>query len=194
MRSHPMYRVAVLLLAGLSSGCVVSAGPLIPEHEASFDTGLLGTWEAEDSSERAVVTRGDGRLYRIEYRTEDGDEGRFEALLGRIGDRVVLDVWPAPRGNDVSDAYDGLLIPGHVPIAIELDGDRLQLAVIEPDALQAALEDGSVGLTATETDEQLVLHGTSAELGAALGAFFARDGALTDGSPWRRVDSGRGAR
>jgi len=189
MRSHTMLRAAVPLAATcLLSGCVVSAGPVIAEHEATFDTGLLGAWEEQDSNDRAVISRGGGRVYAITYES-DGEEGRFEALLGKIGDRTVLDVWPRPRDRDVANPYDGLMIPGHVLFVVDLDGDRLVLALIDPEALGDAIEDGAVRLTTTETDEQLVLHGGPAEQVAGLEAFLARDEALAEGGTWRRVES-----
>jgi len=70
-------------------GCVLSMDAVITESESMFDARLLGAWEEVGGSDRAVVsTAGDG-TYAIEY-TTDGSVGRFEARLGRLGDRLVL--------------------------------------------------------------------------------------------------------
>ena len=100
-------------LAVVLSGCVLSVDPVISESGATFDPRLLGMWEEVSGSDRAVVSRAAENTYAIEY-TSDGKVGRFEARLGRLGDRLVLDVWPAPRDKDLPQPYAGLLVAGHL--------------------------------------------------------------------------------
>ena len=69
------------------TGCVLSIDPIVPETEATFDPRLLGAWEEVSGSDRAVVSRAAQNTYAIEY-TSDGKVGRFEARLGRLGERM----------------------------------------------------------------------------------------------------------
>src|SRR6185295_20095583 len=91
-----MRRLACLLSMVLC-GCVVSVQPVVSAAASTFDTRLLGTWGEADGKDRVVITRGDSNAYDIEYTDSDGKVGTFEARLGKLGTRTVLDMQPAPR-------------------------------------------------------------------------------------------------
>jgi hypothetical protein len=72
-----------LWLAVMMSGCVLSIDPVIPESGALLDERLIGNWEQASGGDLAVVSRGTGGTYLIEY-TSDGRVSWFEARLGRL--------------------------------------------------------------------------------------------------------------
>src|SRR5512143_942237 len=86
---------ASLLCCLLTTGCVLSIDAVVPASDATFDPRLLGEWQGESDGERAVIARDSGGAYAIEYTDEKGKRGSFRARLGRLGPRLVLDIWPA---------------------------------------------------------------------------------------------------
>jgi hypothetical protein len=176
----------VLGLVVVLSGCVLSVDPVISESDAAFDPRLIGIWEDVLGSDRAVVSRAAENTYTIEY-TSDGKVGRFEARLGRLLDRPVLDVWPAPRDNDLPEPYAGLLVEGHLLLFLDFSPDEIRVAALEPDSLLAAFHAGQVRLAHRRSEDQLILHGTTEELRSALDPYFTRSGALAEMGFWRRA-------
>lgn len=176
----------VLWFAIVLSGCVLSVDPVIPEAGATFDSRLLGRWEEVSGSDLAVVSRAAGNAYTIEY-TSDGKVARFDARLGRLGDRLVLDAWPARPETDLPAAYSELMVAGHLLFALEVGLDEIRVAMLEPDSLLAALRAGQVRLTHGRSEDRVILHGTTEELRSALGPYLARFGALSRPAVWRRA-------
>jgi hypothetical protein len=167
-------------------GCALSVDPVIPESEAMFDSRLLGRWVEDSSYDRASVSRAEGNTYAIEY-MHDGKTSLFEARLGRMAERLVLDVWPAPRDGDLPEPYAGLLVGGHLLLALNIGTDEIRVATLDPDSLLAALRDGRVRLAHRTSEDQLILHGTTEELREALGPYLAHSGASGETDVWRRA-------
>ena len=182
----------MLALAGLLAGCVVTVESLIAESDAIFDARLLGTWDEADGKDRAVVTRGAGNDYVVTY-TSDGVPGRFEARLGRLADRLVLDVRPAPSERELPAAYRELLIMGHFALVLDVGATEIRTSMLVVDSLEAALRAGRSPLGRARTAHRLTLYGTTAELRAALATHVRRAGALESPTVFRRVaTSGEG--
>lgn len=181
------HRRAVILIAFVASGCVLSVDPVVSESAATFDPRLLGAWQEVAGSDRAVVSRGDGNSYRIAF-TSEGKTGRFQARLGRLGSRLVLDVQPAPVESEL-EPYSAALIAGHVLLALDLDSSAARTALLERDTLRAALAAHRLSLAHTDAKDRLVLRGTTNELRAGLTMYLGRSGALAKSEAWRRVRS-----
>ena len=175
--------LGLLLTVG---GCTMSIEPVVAESDAIADARLVGTWHEVGGEDRAVVARGSGNGYTITF-TDDGETGRFEARLGRLGQRTVLDVLPAPERSEVPPQYREMLVPAHMLVLIDVAADSVGIASIESDSLGAALRSGSVRLTTTRVGDRLVLHGTTAELRAALAPYVARAGTVEQPTIFRRA-------
>jgi len=171
-------------LAMLASGCVLSVNPVVSESDATFDARLLGSWQEVSGSDRAVVTRGADNTYAIEYMT-NGKVTRLGARLGRLGERAVLDVWPAPDSAP-SELHAGFTIPGHLLVTLDAGAEEVRVAMIEPDTFAAALRSGRLQLEHAHTGGRPVLLGTTDELRAALAPYLMRPGALAPPGAWRR--------
>lgn len=176
----------VLCMVAALSACVLTVEPVVPESAATFDARLLGAWQQDDEPDRAVISRAEGNAYAIKY-TSDNHVGQFEGRLGRLGARMVLDVWPVPRDGGIAQSYDGLLLPGHSLLVLDIGTDEVRTNPLDHDALVAALAAGQVGLAHGETKTQLILHGTTEQLRAALGPHLEHAGALAESLVWRRT-------
>jgi hypothetical protein len=172
------------------SACVLSVEPVVLESGATFDPRLVGTWEEVSGSDHAVVSRAAGNTYVIEY-SSDGNVGRLQARLGRLGNRLVLDVWPAPRDKDLPPPYAGLLVAGHLLLSLDVGRDEIRTAALEPDSLLAALRADKVRLAHRRSEEELILYGTTEELRSALGPYLAHPGTLAEVCVWRRAQDAR---
>lgn len=182
-----MFRVLAVALLIALTGCVHSVAPVVPEDDATFDPRLLGKWEDVDGSDVAVLSSVDDKTYAIEY-FEGETRSHFEARLGHLGDRLILDVWPASPGDELPERHAGLCIPGHLLLVLDIGEDEIQLTGFDRDAFVEAQRAGKLTLAHDSNNEQVILHGTTEELRAALGPHLSRPGALEAPSAWRRVE------
>ena len=188
MKARTLPALTRLLGLGLlCSGCVLSIDPVVTDSEATFDSRLIGTWQETPGSDRAVVSRASANLYAIEY-TTGAKTGRLEGRLGRLGDKYVLDVWPAPPDRDLLDPYRGFLIGGHLLVGIDVSGEEVRVALLEPDSLRRAIAGGGLRLRHLSAGDRVILSGTSQELRTALGTYIRRSGALGNPGVFRRTN------
>lgn len=173
---------AALASAILVSGCVLTLDAIVPESAAIFDVRLIGAWE--QGSDRAVFARGPGNSYTIEY-TSDGRTGTFEGRLGRLGDRLVLDIQPAPGGGDLPEPYAGLLVGAHVLLALEIGNNEVRVAALDSDRFRAAPPSHIPFVR--RSNDQLILYGTAQELAPALASYLGRPDVLATPDVWRRA-------
>ncbi len=192
-------RDAALACAITVVGCVLAIDEVVPPQESEFDPALIGlwegTWEGDSAAASAVITTADTHTYLIDYTAEDGERtGSFEARLGRLGDRVALEVWPA-EDDGYSTVQDDLAVPGHLLFFLDTIGDAIRVSVLEPDSVALALEQGALGLPSRTLEGRTVLLAESDALRAALGPFVARGELLAEVGSWRRTsDAALGAR
>jgi len=179
-----------LALTVILGGCVLSGEPFVSELDATFDPRLLGTWEDVSGSDYAVVSRAAGNTYAIEY-SSDGDLGRFEARLGRLGNRLILDVWPAPGDRELPKPYADLLIAGHWLLTLAVSPEEIRISALEPDTLLADLRASKLRLAHQCAKGYLLLSGATEELRAAMGPYLSRPGALDEIWVWRRAQAAR---
>jgi hypothetical protein len=179
-----MRRLACLFSVVLG-GCVVSVQPVVTPAASTFDTRLVGTWGEVDGKDRVVLSRGDGSTYDLEYTDADGKIGAFEARLGKLGARTVLDVQPAPReSSPMPEAAS--LIRGHVLYTLVITADSVLVRLLDPKILREAIKSKTVVMGSMDDHDQLVLTGNTAELGRVLAGYVERPGALGEASTWKR--------
>src|SRR5215204_1683791 len=173
---HLRMQCGLLGLAIALGGCVYSVESVITESSATFGGRLLGDWKEVDSSERAVVTRSARNGYVIEYGSDD-IVSRYEARLGRLGSRLILDVSVSPE--------DGPPMPsGKPPIAwhrayaLDVGEDEIRPSTatrsrrrFEPDA-SGSTPARSAFCPGMCAPTDLILDSTTEELRAALGPYL----------------------
>jgi hypothetical protein len=190
-----MSRFALLAsCACILSACFLSIDGYQPDWDQDLQNTLVGSWELKpaDDSETATVSVGHGGVLSIAYTDEKGKPGWFEAVVGRLGEHLVIDIWPThPAPDEISDDYAGSLIPGHILFAIEIEDDTVVMRVIDPDVLAAALESETLDLPFAESGQgDLVLMAPSPQLHAAFATYLSRPGIFTDEPVvWRRVST-----
>jgi hypothetical protein len=189
-RRHLRMRCGLLGLAIALGGCVFSVESVITASGATFDPRLVGEWEEVGGSDRAVVARSARNGYAIEY-TSDDTVSRFEARLGRLGDRLVLDVSRVPRESGPPKPHPEPQIARHLAYVLDIGENEIRASLIDADSLAAALRVGQVRLAYTRSDSSLILHGTTEELRAALGPYLASADALERPTVFRRVPRAR---
>ena len=175
---------SVLVLA--LAGCMVALDAIVPESDAIFDSRLVGTWEDVSSSDLAVISRASDHTYAIEH-TSDGKISKFQARLGSLGGRLVLDVWPTPGDGEVPALYADLMVAGHTLFVLDIGSDEVTTAALDLDSLLLHLRTAQPLLPHRLLEEQLVLLGTTDELRASLGAHLASANVLDEPTVWRRV-------
>jgi hypothetical protein len=179
--------------ACLVSGCILSIDGYRPDWDQDLATALLGTWDLEpaDDPTTATVTVGDGGVLAIDYIDKSGKRGRFEAIVGRLGEHTVLDVWPVAFDDAVSDDYAAALIPGHILFVVELAGDEFVMHPIDSDLLESDLKSGTLTLSYVNADQgDVILTADSDDLNAAFATYLSRPGVFGDDETgpavWRR--------
>ena len=186
MRTRPGGFLCIAALASLLAACVVSGEPVVDAADATFDPDLLGTWAEVGGTDTALVRRAASGGYAIEY-SSDGHAGRFEARLGRIGGRKVLDLWPAPRTGELPEPYTNLLLAAHLAVFLDVRGDEARIVLLAPDSMRTEVRAHPERWPRAVSGDRVVLGGSTAELRAALASYVARPGTLGTPTVFRRV-------
>lgn len=123
------------------SGCGVSSvSPFVSGTDIAYDARLVGSWSDSDGKESAVIVR-DGDGYGISYTDSDGKVGRFYGILGRLGTRHVLDVFPENLPREKSDLYLSLLVRTHGILVLELADHQLPIRALKVEAITKLLKE-----------------------------------------------------
>jgi len=137
-----------LLLA--ATGCVPSIHPLYTPETLAAEPGLPGVWVSDDGSARWDFRPSGTKEYDLRYTERDVKNGAetaasFSARVVRLGKFRFLDICPVKLepGNDL---YRALFIPSHLFLRLEIEGDKLRLAILDGDWLKKELRGGRVAL------------------------------------------------
>jgi len=174
---------AALALVACGTG---SVAPFLGERDVAFDARLVGTWKSAEGDETAEITA-DGSAYEIAYTDSQGRSGRFDAVLGRIGDLLVLDIVPSDPASEASESYRALLLPLHGALFVDSIEPELRVRLLDGDALEKYLERRPRALEHRKVGDTVVLTASTAELQRFLRRYARRDDAFDDPGVWRRV-------
>ena len=186
------WKLGVALACALAAtSCVLTIDDVISPSESMFDPALLGTWvgtwEGESAPARSVVSAADGSGYFVDYTAEDGERtGSFQARLGRLGGRLVLEVWPAGDAGETPVQAD-LAVPGHMVFFMDSIAGGLRLSAFHQDSVAYALEQGTLRLPSRTLEGRTILLGATDTLRAVLGPLVARGDLLAEVGAWRRA-------
>ena len=186
---HALERASRMLLA-ISTLClgactsVLTIDDVIPEEVAMSDDRLIGRWREEGGVDRAVVSRGEGRTYVIDYSDKE-DTARLNGRIGRLGPVMVLDAYPDAK-EWAARKESGL--PTHLVFAIEFRGDSLGLRGIRGDSVRMMIDAGRLQVPYSVVPiRDVVLHGDRARMRAAMAEVFGIPRFLEDVVWYRRV-------
>jgi hypothetical protein len=141
----------------------LSVNPLFTDKEAMDVSGLAGNWtEAEDgSSSFTLRPLGQGRYELVTF--EEGKRQRpLSVSAGRLGGELYWDVTAKPGEDEGPWGAHRLQI--HSFARVRLEGDRLEIAFLNADALEEAIQAGRFSLSHEHVDDQLLLLAPTEEL------------------------------
>jgi hypothetical protein len=179
------------VLLALAAGCgpIFSLHPLFTEENLTFDERLLGSWVDDvnkpgqswefsrlgpvDPNTLEEEFKGvEERLYRLTVQDDEKGKGIFIACLGKLGDRLFLDILPARFPSGQQDLKKAELIynvffflPVHTFAKVEIVNNQLKISLTdddkfndlmkaEPNAIKHELFDSRLVLTAPPKDLQ----------------------------------------
>lgn len=175
-------RIAIVAVALLMAGCTASLHPLYSEEDALFDPMLLGTWRECEGEKFFVSVRAGNAAYRVIYYDGEGS-GAFTARLVELQGNRFVDLYPEtpPSKNGF---YNVHLIPAHSFGRIWLAGDRLTIALVDPDWFRSE-QASQVLLERISLDDYLVISAATADL-RRFAAKYADTKAFSVTSEWVR--------
>jgi hypothetical protein len=96
-------RFAVLLMAtSLLTGCIYSINPLYTEKDLVFMPELIGKWQDPKDKSTITFTKLDENAY-FAVSNDDGKEQRCEARLVKLGELLMLDIYPDNAGSKLQE-------------------------------------------------------------------------------------------
>jgi hypothetical protein len=153
------FTVAVMALLSMSACApLASLHPLWDEGHAVLEPALAGSWISDENDEVFTITESGGNQYRLTY--VDGDSAsRYEVHAVRLENRLFLDVYPDK--DTLEKRLEGELyvpyIPTHFFLKAVLEGNSLELALIDDDAFETKLERGDVAVPFVKGKDGLLL-------------------------------------
>ena len=185
-------KLAFICLAALLGGCspIISLHPLLTEENLAFDENLLGTWVEPNEPEttwefarldetnagRLAETYRDAfpKLYHLALTTKSEDQavkGTFVAALGKLGDHLVLDLFPDqfPSGDQdptkIPLAYNSLFfVRVHMFYKVDFSDDQLTLWSTDDKALKELLVAEPNAVRYEVVEKQTILTASTKEL------------------------------
>lgn len=172
-------RLSSLACTLMLGGCVGSLYTLWSGPDMVMDRRLLGAWRDSSSAEWMEVGAAGPFSYRIVFHGDSGKTGRFVALLGHIGGRLVLDVQPDVTELNKPDVWTGLLQPLHGFIVIDAIDSRPRISNLDPDSLKAYLVAHPGVVRGDTLTAGVVLEAGPPQLRAFLASYLQRPGVLS---------------
>jgi hypothetical protein len=165
--------VAVLLLAGLSTSClVVSLHPVYDPETIAFDPALLGQWVADEDAVSVTFDRAEWHSYHLTLAEGDKPPARLSVRMTRVGETLLLDVTPLD-GTDIGP----LQLAVHAIYRVSLEGDTLSVWPLNYDSLFDRVRAGTADVPAViDPRTNVVMTATTAELRRWLAAHLTDEG------------------
>ena len=164
--------VAIITLLAMPA-CVplASLNPLWDDAHMISEPALTGSWVSDSGDAILTVAELSGGRYRLAYVADDS-ASQYEVHTVRLEDQLYLDVYPdsdwiEKRLN--GEAFQSLVLT-HFFLRVVLEEDRLELAVMDDEALEKKLEqegldvpllswkDGLLLAASTDQVQKLVAH------------------------------------
>jgi hypothetical protein len=187
--------LGVVALGLLLPACIWqgSVHPFFGEDDYVGVPGLSGVWEEEGSQGASLEFRDDGAgQWELLTRGGPGEPPeRFAVRVGRIDGALMWDMTLSSSEEREDGDAEGHLLKLHTCAALRLDGDRLEVRLLDPDWVADELRAGRLDLDHTVVgeggrSERTVLTASTAQLREFLQAQLAEDGAFGEASAFRR--------
>ncbi|HAL45376.1 MAG: hypothetical protein A2Y12_19050 [Planctomycetes bacterium GWF2_42_9] len=154
---------AFYILIIILGGCVPSLHPLFTENELVFDANLIGKWSEPNSSEYWQFSAAANNKYDVIYKDEQGI-GKFDGLLGKIGNETFLDLFPKDINLPGNDFYKAHLLGAHIFLKINLQSNGLSLLAMNPENMDKLLTQDPNAIKNEKANGRTVLTASTKEL------------------------------
>jgi len=184
-------RVTVLaaIVCLFAAGCFVpSLHPLYTTDDVAFDSALVGKWAEEDSQEIWDFRQYGDHAYRLTYTNDKGLPGLFDVHLVELGGQRFLDLCPVRDDSDVNEIYEMHLLPMHSFMHLKQIEPVLQMAILEPDSVEAFLGDHPDAVPNDTVDKMLILTASTDELRRFVPAHVTEEPLFGDYSALKKSD------
>lgn len=159
--------ISTIALTALLSGCVLSFYPLFDSGQALYDPALVGVWKAinadpgrpEKTKMIFTVTRlSDRNSYWLETDMDHQPKGLYYAEIGLVGTNRFLQMGPRrPPNIPAGSLYGEHFIQAWSFWKIRLDGDKLELAEMDYQWLEAMVKAGKVHIKHEQQDRGFIV-------------------------------------
>jgi hypothetical protein len=171
-----MASAAVALVAG----CIPSLYPIHSEQDVVTRHEILGRWTSDAESQSWQFTQRDGDSYKLVLVDKTGQSGALVTHLTEIDGQLFMDLYPIRSGPAKPGFYDLHWLPAHTFFRVELDGDSLSLAFIDPQWLKKHVEEYPELSWQRPNENAVLLTTETAELRNFVGKLLDTDGAFTN--------------
>jgi hypothetical protein len=161
----------VVSLAGLAAGCIVqpSLHPLVVGSGALAVPEVVGRWSSvdDDGDVTTLTFRARGRAEYELLLSENGvtRTGTLRVVFGRFGGELFWDA-TALALEDEDDFWGEHRLPVHGFARIRLDGDRLEVALLDPSDVKRSIESEGTALAHERSGDGILLTASSEALAA----------------------------
>jgi hypothetical protein len=160
MRSFIIVLAIAMIL--FISDCVPSLHPLYDDRNLTFNPTLIGTWVNEDGEDTCFFQQSGDSAYDVVY-TQTASISKFEAHLVKLDGGLFLDTYPE-EPNCGNDFYKMHIILAHIFSKIQINGDTLQMALLDNEWLDKQLTDGKINIAHEYIDDVTVLTASTTSL------------------------------
>jgi hypothetical protein len=126
------------MLIIILGGCVPSLHPLFTENELVFDANLVGKWSEPNSNDYWQFSAATNKKFDVIYKDQQG-VGKFDGLLGKIGNETFLDLFPKDINIPGNDFYKAHLLGAHTFLKINVQNNSLSLLAMNPENMDKLL-------------------------------------------------------
>jgi hypothetical protein len=166
VRTRSLLWLAPVLLL---SGCVPSIHPFYTEKDLVFEPALVGTWVPSDSKDTWTFEKEGDKAYQVTV-LEEGKPGKFQGHLLKLGDHLFLDLFPKPmeekQCENISAFWAFHFVPAHTCSRLQIKGDSLEIAFMDPDALDQKIKQGETQIGHERIEDTTVLTAPTQDLQA----------------------------
>ncbi len=128
----------------LALGCLVGCGcifqtsvnPYLGEADGFDLPALAGRWVEEEGGDEPTIvelSRGENGRWTVRLGEQGQELQPFAVRLGRLGGRLVWSMTPELQEREEPDFHALHLLPLHSAARLRLEGDRLEIAFLDPD-------------------------------------------------------------
>lgn len=180
--------IIVLLVCFLMTGCLRSFNPFYSPQTLVSMPDLNGEWIDTENQDIWVFQPSGFSSFDVVLKKEKVSAKLIGNTM-KLGAFTYIDLFPKDyeKGDFRNDFYKFHFLPVHTLSKIRVDGDRLELAMLDVRLLTSKIEAGTIDIEYTKIDEEYFLSGSTEKIQKFLLEITAEEKAFSDPTVLRRV-------